>query len=214
MSGALDLGRDHRGHHATPGWPAPAAPLHPSRGHDACPIADKAGAATAGTRRRGWPAGSSRPARWRGSWWPASRWCATLVARHGGGVAHARAGAAGRAGDDPAADGARAGGESSARAVPRPDAVARWRGRRRRTHRSGARRARPLAAASSAAASPATRSSRRRRWNFSPRDAAGIPGRAGGRRWSARRSQPGETTPVAVQHVVRSFDPCMVCTVH
>ena len=24
----------------------------------------------------------------------------------------------------------------------------------------------------------------------------------------------GETQPVAVQHVVRSFDPCMVCTVH
>jgi uptake hydrogenase large subunit len=24
----------------------------------------------------------------------------------------------------------------------------------------------------------------------------------------------GETTPVAVQHIVRSFDPCMVCTVH
>ncbi|NVK60523.1 MAG: nickel-dependent hydrogenase large subunit, partial [Rhodobacteraceae bacterium] len=23
-----------------------------------------------------------------------------------------------------------------------------------------------------------------------------------------------ERTPVAVQHVVRSFDPCMVCTVH
>jgi Ni,Fe-hydrogenase I large subunit len=26
--------------------------------------------------------------------------------------------------------------------------------------------------------------------------------------------QPGEATPVAVQHIVRSFDPCMVCTVH
>jgi hydrogenase large subunit len=25
---------------------------------------------------------------------------------------------------------------------------------------------------------------------------------------------PGEKTPVAVQHIVRSFDPCMVCTVH
>jgi len=24
----------------------------------------------------------------------------------------------------------------------------------------------------------------------------------------------GETTPVSVQHIVRSFDPCMVCTVH
>ena len=36
-------------------------------------------------------------------------------------------------------------------------------------------------------------------WNFSPRDAHGVP---------------GEQTPVAVQHIVRSFDPCMVCTVH
>ena len=26
--------------------------------------------------------------------------------------------------------------------------------------------------------------------------------------------QPGEVAPVAVQHIVRSFDPCMVCTVH
>ncbi len=24
----------------------------------------------------------------------------------------------------------------------------------------------------------------------------------------------GETTPLSVQHIVRSFDPCMVCTVH
>ena len=24
----------------------------------------------------------------------------------------------------------------------------------------------------------------------------------------------GEANPVAVQHVVRSFDPCMVCAVH
>ncbi|WP_371136725.1 nickel-dependent hydrogenase large subunit, partial [Hydrogenophaga sp.] len=24
----------------------------------------------------------------------------------------------------------------------------------------------------------------------------------------------GEKTPVSVQHIVRSFDPCMVCTVH
>ena len=24
----------------------------------------------------------------------------------------------------------------------------------------------------------------------------------------------GESVPLAVQHVVRSFDPCMVCTVH
>jgi hydrogenase large subunit len=26
--------------------------------------------------------------------------------------------------------------------------------------------------------------------------------------------QEGEKTPVSVQHIVRSFDPCMVCTVH
>jgi hydrogenase large subunit len=26
--------------------------------------------------------------------------------------------------------------------------------------------------------------------------------------------RPGEGVPVAVQHNVRSFDPCMVCTVH
>jgi hydrogenase large subunit len=25
---------------------------------------------------------------------------------------------------------------------------------------------------------------------------------------------PGDAAPVAVQHVVRSFDPCLVCTVH
>jgi Ni,Fe-hydrogenase I large subunit len=25
---------------------------------------------------------------------------------------------------------------------------------------------------------------------------------------------PGEQDPVAVRHMVRSFDPCMVCTVH
>ncbi len=50
-------------------------------------------------------------------------------------------------------------------------------------------------------------------WNFSPRDAAGQPGALE----SALVGTPvpaGEPTPVAVQHVVRSFDPCMVCTVH
>jgi hydrogenase large subunit len=50
-------------------------------------------------------------------------------------------------------------------------------------------------------------------WNFSPRDAAGRPGALE----SALEGAPvreGETTPVAVQHIVRSFDPCMVCTVH
>lgn len=50
-------------------------------------------------------------------------------------------------------------------------------------------------------------------WNFSPRDAAGQPGPLE----AALVGTPvreGERTPVAVQHVVRSFDPCMVCTVH
>jgi hydrogenase large subunit len=50
-------------------------------------------------------------------------------------------------------------------------------------------------------------------WNFSPRDAAGTPGALE----AALVGTPvhdGEAQPVAVQHVVRSFDPCMVCTVH
>jgi hydrogenase large subunit len=50
-------------------------------------------------------------------------------------------------------------------------------------------------------------------WNFSPRDATGTPGALE----QALQNAPvraGEDTPVAVQHIVRSFDPCMVCTVH
>lgn len=50
-------------------------------------------------------------------------------------------------------------------------------------------------------------------WNFSPRDAAGQPGPLEAALVGAP-VQEGERTPVAVQHVVRSFDPCMVCTVH
>jgi hydrogenase large subunit len=50
-------------------------------------------------------------------------------------------------------------------------------------------------------------------WNFSPRDAQGTPGPLESALVDAP-VQPGETTPVAVQHIVRSFDPCMVCTVH
>jgi len=50
-------------------------------------------------------------------------------------------------------------------------------------------------------------------WNFSPRDRSGQPGAL---------EQALEHTPVegdlhdnlAVQHIIRSFDPCMVCTVH
>lgn len=50
-------------------------------------------------------------------------------------------------------------------------------------------------------------------WNFSPRDATGQPG-ALERALEGAPVMPDETTPVAVQHIVRSFDPCMVCTVH
>jgi Ni,Fe-hydrogenase I large subunit len=50
-------------------------------------------------------------------------------------------------------------------------------------------------------------------WNFSPRDAAGTPGALEAALVGAPVHE-GETTPVAVQHIVRSFDPCMVCTVH
>lgn len=50
-------------------------------------------------------------------------------------------------------------------------------------------------------------------WNFSPRDAQGVPGALEAALVGAP-VLPDEETPVAVQHIVRSFDPCMVCTVH
>jgi hydrogenase large subunit len=50
-------------------------------------------------------------------------------------------------------------------------------------------------------------------WNFSPRDAAGTPG-ALEAALVGTPARAGDPMPVAVQHVVRSFDPCMVCTVH
>lgn len=50
-------------------------------------------------------------------------------------------------------------------------------------------------------------------WNFSPRDDAGRPGPVEAALVGAPVAD-GDETPVAVQHVVRSFDPCMVCTVH
>jgi uptake hydrogenase large subunit len=50
-------------------------------------------------------------------------------------------------------------------------------------------------------------------WNFSPRDAQGTPG-ALEQALVGAPVREGETTPVSVQHIVRSFDPCMVCTVH
>jgi hydrogenase large subunit len=51
-------------------------------------------------------------------------------------------------------------------------------------------------------------------WNFSPRDAAGQPGALEQALVGVRVEENNEGAPVAVQHVVRSFDPCMVCTVH
>ena len=50
-------------------------------------------------------------------------------------------------------------------------------------------------------------------WNFSPRDASGTPGPLEAALVGAP-VHPGEDTPLSVQHIVRSFDPCMVCTVH
>ncbi|SOC10756.1 nickel-dependent hydrogenase large subunit [Rhodobacter maris] len=50
-------------------------------------------------------------------------------------------------------------------------------------------------------------------WNFSPRDAAGQPGPLEAALVGAPVG-PGDESPVSVQHIVRSFDPCMVCTVH
>ena len=50
-------------------------------------------------------------------------------------------------------------------------------------------------------------------WNFSPRDAQGQPGPLECALVGTPVT-PGERTPVRVQHIVRSFDPCMVCTVH
>ncbi len=50
-------------------------------------------------------------------------------------------------------------------------------------------------------------------WNFSPRDANGTPG-ALEQALAGAPVREGEKDPVAVQHIVRSFDPCMVCTVH
>ncbi|PWB80061.1 MAG: HupV protein [Methylocystaceae bacterium] len=50
-------------------------------------------------------------------------------------------------------------------------------------------------------------------WNFSPRDAAGAPGPL---EFALQGLEVGDegASSVAVQHIVRSFDPCMVCTAH
>lgn len=50
-------------------------------------------------------------------------------------------------------------------------------------------------------------------WNFSPRDKASVAGPVEAALVGAA-VQEGEDTPLSVQHIVRSFDPCMVCTVH
>ena len=50
-------------------------------------------------------------------------------------------------------------------------------------------------------------------WNFSPRDQAQQPGALE----LALQGVPCGDEPggnVAIQHIIRSFDPCMVCTVH
>ncbi|MGA7809588.1 nickel-dependent hydrogenase large subunit [Bradyrhizobium sp.] len=50
-------------------------------------------------------------------------------------------------------------------------------------------------------------------WNFSPRDTHGTPGPLEQALVGTRVGDEGASS-VAVQHVVRSFDPCMVCTAH
>ncbi|MGV6817370.1 MAG: nickel-dependent hydrogenase large subunit [Thiotrichales bacterium] len=50
-------------------------------------------------------------------------------------------------------------------------------------------------------------------WNFSPRDANSTPGALEQALVGTPVGDQGKAS-VAIQHVVRSFDPCMVCTVH
>jgi hydrogenase large subunit len=50
-------------------------------------------------------------------------------------------------------------------------------------------------------------------WNFSPRDAGGQPGALEQALAGLPANAHGQL-PAAIHHVVRSFDPCMVCTVH
>lgn len=51
-------------------------------------------------------------------------------------------------------------------------------------------------------------------WNFSPRDAAGEAGALEQALVGLPADEGSDAAPLTVQHVVRSFDPCMVCTVH
>lgn len=50
-------------------------------------------------------------------------------------------------------------------------------------------------------------------WNFSPRDDAGAPGPLEQALEGLETGPHGAQSPM-IQHVVRSFDPCMVCTAH
>ncbi|MCF8179001.1 MAG: nickel-dependent hydrogenase large subunit [Sulfuritalea sp.] len=50
-------------------------------------------------------------------------------------------------------------------------------------------------------------------WNFSPRDSSGQPG-ALEQALAGLEVGANEPLPASIHHVVRSFDPCMVCTVH
>ncbi len=50
-------------------------------------------------------------------------------------------------------------------------------------------------------------------WNFSPRDKDDVPGALEQALLGTEIDESGNNS-VAIQHVVRSFDPCMVCTVH
>ena len=50
-------------------------------------------------------------------------------------------------------------------------------------------------------------------WNFSPRDAAGVPGPLESALVGLDTGGLGAKS-AALQHVIRSFDPCMVCTAH
>ncbi len=50
-------------------------------------------------------------------------------------------------------------------------------------------------------------------WNFSPRDASDQPG-ALEQALAGLAAEATGPVPAAIHHVVRSFDPCMVCTVH
>jgi hydrogenase large subunit len=51
-------------------------------------------------------------------------------------------------------------------------------------------------------------------WNFSPRDAVNVPGALEQALVGVPAEENSEDTPVTLQHIIRSFDPCMVCTVH